>query len=34
MCRDADVLTENNADNLKEVYNSDKVITLDELPKF
>lgn len=34
MCRDADVLTENNADNLKEVYNSNKVITLDELPKF
>lgn len=29
-----DVLTENNADNLKEVYNSDKVITLDELPDF
>ncbi len=27
-------ITDNNKDNLKAVYNSDKVITLDELPKF
>lgn len=29
-----DVLTENDKDNLKEVYNSELVITLDELPDF
>ena len=29
-----DYIIKNNADNLKEVYNSEKVITLDELPKF
>ena len=29
-----DVLTENDKDNLKEIYNSELVITLDELPEF
>lgn len=29
-----DYIMKNNADNLKNVYNSDKAITLDELPKF
>ena len=29
-----DYITKNNKENLKRVYNSDKVITLDELPGF